>query len=292
MNEYWMRLLNKPSIGIEVMLSTIFIAVLGFAYPLASINIFNNYLLFGLSGTLLAIFSGAFIAVILENILRQARMRSLRFLCDNRDKTLFLKAKNPMLVDKLTMVRKIFGPRAMSDWTDLPIALIFTVALFMIHWSLAVVALTFLTLVYGIGFLSKINTGEILADRQKATNELSQASNDNIEKSLESLIKYDNKIEGKNAFLEGFQRMLASMISISVLSFGALLTFKGAITPGELIAANILASRTYMILSKWNSGAENRLLGSVALAQLQRASIQQMKPSLTIMDMKEKINVA
>ncbi len=286
--EFWQRLLQKPTVAVQATVATVFISMLALAQPLAAINIFNNYLQFGLNGTLYVIATGAALAILFEAILRQARHKELAKLCDERDTRVFGKVNDKQALSNFFTIRNSFGAKQMADWLDIPTATLFVAVLTLMHWSLGLITVTFLALVYGVTWLSDIMTDDAAEERQETLKAL-LLNGAILEDGFSVALEQSSKAESKKAFFEHTQRLLGSVMAVSLLSVGAVLTFAGSLTAGELLAANILGTRAYMILAKWLSGAHTRANGQKLLDYIK--ATKQTNVDLNLVK-KEKSNAA
>ena len=165
MSELIGRLKAFPLVTVEMMLATLFVNVLALASPLFVIQVLNRYVAYGVDSTLATLTLGVMIAVLFEFLFRGVRHRLAEAVAKSFDRRLSENTYNLLLnvkisaMDRITpgMRREIVGGVAaiqnaagatnMTAVLDVPFALLFVGALFLLSWQIAAVVLAFIVLV-------------------------------------------------------------------------------------------------------------------------------------------------
>ena len=152
---------------------------------------------------------------------------------------------------------------------DVPFTLIFLLALFLIHYQLGLITLFFL----GMPFL----VNKVLNERVHKLSQQSVLDNNNTFRLFEnvltrnSTIKYFNilkfinnswnlianriantreNLETEKNLVSSFSALIASLLTVFIIGWGATLAVDGQISVGALIGANILAARALMPINR------------------------------------------
>lgn len=280
MGELWNRFKARPSLTAEVIAASLFANILALASPLFVIQVLNRYVGQGVDATLAALASGVLIAIALEFGFRQVRLRLARGLSKQKDSDLatgsfgiLTSAETAALmripaserrevIRGLEMVENAFSPSNIAAVIDVPFALLFAVALFLLSPHLAGIAVTFMIVLFALAILSQRNLREptmaLSANQNDVSGILTNANNatDTVRffggRGL--LTQAWAKTAGRSRLLRALisrrqtlvQTMTQSaqaLMSVFIYSLGAWLVVHGQLDVGLLIGANILSAR-------------------------------------------------
>lgn len=306
MFEFFRRLILNPRLTSFVILITVVANILAFAPALFTIQVLNRYVAVGVSATLYTLTAGAVIAVILEAILREIRMRALTRVCSGADiqatatflEHLTLSAPTQVAgmaqsarlktLSALDNLRTIYGPHNLATVLDFPFALVFIGTLFLLHPALGWVP-TIAALILGP---ANIIAGLITARHAQAHSEDGREDT----RMLRSLfmaplgvlsLLTPRFIKGRwltalnHASLRsmaafhtdnGFQHFTQGMHYLTIIAtttVGAVLVVEGALDIGTMIGANILAARALTPLVRMGRLSGQAARGNLALGQIQ-----------------------
>lgn len=280
MGELWNRMKAQPALAGEVVAASLFANILALASPLFVIQVLNRYVGQGVDATLGALASGVLIAIALEFGFRQVRLRLARGLSKQKDTDLVTGAfgiltsaetealaripagERREVVRGLEQVESAFNPSNIAAVIDVPFALLFAIALFLLSPALALVAIAFMAALFALAILSqrqlRTPTTTLSANQNEVSGILSNANNavDTVRffggRGL--LSKTWTETAGRSRLLRALisrrQTLVQSMtqsaqalMSVCIYSLGAFLVVHGQLDVGLLIGANILSTR-------------------------------------------------
>lgn len=287
MREFFRRLMIRPVLAVEIAIASLFANVLALASPLFVIQVLNRYVAHGVTATLVTLTSGVLLAVVLEYAFRKVRMRLARAVSAAPDYEIggaafnvLLKVKasalerippgqRQQIIAATTSVEKAFGAGNIAAVFDVPFALLFVGALYLLSPPLAAVVGCFLVLVFIIGTYSAFRlrgqtrqllhasgnsnalvrsaSGEI--DTVRAFNAsafLSQA----WQRQLDLVQGLRHAMEARQSGGQTLIQSLTALMSVFVVTTGATLVVAGEMDVGAMIGANILAARALMPISR------------------------------------------
>jgi len=309
MAELFVRLFFRPILFFELIIISFFINLLALAPTLYVIQLFNRYLSHGVKGTLTTLTAGVLIAILLEVIFRWLRQhiaaavsaRPNRRLCQAAFYAM-LGVKNAVITSMSTSTKQemLRGINKIQDaysasniitFLDLPFSFLIILVLYLLSPPLALIAL--------IGLISAIFTGLIgqLFIRRPArflmTSAINQGSLINAVSQLSDLVRAFNgqqffarlwkaelftshvlkhKVANRGAAMQILTAMLSSLLTIAIISTGAMQVVEGSLTIGALIGANILAARALMPAIRFISLAPQLTESKQALKRLKELS--------------------
>ena len=214
----------------------------------------------------------------------------------------------------LTNIQNTFSATNIVSILDVPFTLIFLLALFLIHYQLGLITLFFL----GLPFL----VNRILNERVHKLSQQSTMDNNNSFRLFENVltrnitIKYFNilkfisnswnlianriantreNLETEKNLVNSFSGLIASLLTVFIIGWGATLAVDGQISVGALIGANILAARALMPINRLvilqdqisrmeNSYNELNKFSSYASEKSEGREIQDLKGKILLED--------
>ncbi len=280
MGELWNRFKSRPSLTTEVIAASLFANILALASPLFVIQVLNRYVGQGVDATLAALASGVLIAIGLEFGFRQVRLRLARGLSKQKDTDLatgsfgiLTSAETSALmriphgerreiIRGLETVESAFSPSNIAAVIDVPFALLFAIALFLLSPHLAAVAVTFMVLLFGLAILSQRSLREptmaLSANQNDVSGILTNANNaiDTVRffggRGLLTRIWDETAsrsrlmralISRRQTLVQTLTQSAQALMSVFIYSLGAWLVVHGQLDVGLLIGANILSAR-------------------------------------------------
>ena len=315
MGELLRRLRERPNLMAEVLAASLFANILALASPLFTIQVLNRYVSHGVDATLATLASGVLIAIVLEFGFRQARLKLARGLSAGKDRDLSTGAFGVLttaetsalmripagerreLLRGLDMVETAYSPANITSVIDVPFALLFAVALFLLSPALAGVLTVFLIgiFLFGVaaqrslrgpaqtlaglsgetaGLLNNANTaGEtvrVFAGRGlmvSAWNELAGRT-----RSLRA------EIARRQATVQSITQSAQATMSVFIYSVGAYLVVRGQLDVGLLIGANILAARALGPVVKFAQMGETFAKAEAALVKVREFARLPVEP--------------
>ncbi|MGD9536252.1 MAG: peptidase domain-containing ABC transporter [Alphaproteobacteria bacterium] len=311
----WLKAILAPLRGAfrEVILISLFVNLLALAVPIFVQQVYNRVIFFHGTTTLAALLIGVAIAVAFDFALRQARARMLQRVALRIDielgRRLYDKiAALPLgtvearpagfwqaLYKDAELVRNVFsGPTAVLVM-DLPFAVIFVALIWVIAPPVVYVLLAALPVYLGLALLSGTSLGratraerragigrdafitELLAGRTtiKALS-LAGAFRDRFENRHADTIEHALVRGGRGDTYGNLGLALSLLVTVSIVSVGALAIIEQQMTIGALIAATMLAARVTaplnQLVNTWRTYASyrqavRRLSSAFALAE-------------------------
>ena len=276
------RLFNQPIIGFEMLIATFLANFLALATPIFVMQVLGRYVAYGVDSTLWTLAIGAFIAIFLEYAFRQIRMylainacspidnkinctifnSALRTRADLFD--LFSPGERREALTGLDTIRTAYAAPNLCAIMDVPFAIIFLGAVFLLHTSLGIIALGFILIILiaqFVIFLSLRNPQQKLSSETARRSELVtallreaysiRAFNgakhlfDKYELILKKLNKWQNIITRSQGKLQNLALIVPAAMSVSLIGIGASYVVTGDLQISALIGANILAARAF-----------------------------------------------
>lgn len=303
MKELLYRLALRPGLTIEMLAATLLASILALASPLFVMQVLNRYVAHGVDTTLATLAVGVGIAVLLELGFRQIRMGLASAVNGKRDRQLTNAAFATLTNSRIAAIEQLppglrqelaaGADRIQAAYTaanictvlDVPFALLFVFVLFLLSPAIALVVSLFLI----FGFLISVIT---LASLRGPTQQL-QASSSRRGNLLGAAIGSGDMVrafnagnamrqqwQGETGILRGLARHIAqrqgfvqsigmsaqALMSVGVISTGAVLVVQGQLNIGAMIGANILAARALGPVIKLASLSEPLAKARQALA--------------------------
>ena len=270
----------------KILVASLLVNLLALATPIYVIQVLQRYIAYGVISTLITLFFGIIFIVIFEFFFKNIRHRMARqyelgnivFTNQILNKLISIKTqiyevsknfRNDIINHHITNIQNTFSATNIISIVDVPFTLIFLLALFLIHYQLGIITLFFL----GLPFL----VNRLLNERVHKLSQQSVIDNNNSFRLFEnvlsrnSTIKYFNilkfitnswnlianrtantreNLETEKNLVSSFSGLIASLLTISIIGWGATLAVDGQISVGALIGANILAARALMPINR------------------------------------------
>ncbi|MEX0693441.1 MAG: ATP-binding cassette domain-containing protein [Rhodospirillales bacterium] len=305
MGEFFRRLKAKPGLTTEVITASFFANILALASPLFVIQVLNRYVGHGVDATLAALASGVLIAIALELGFRQARMKLARGLSAKKDDELSTGAfgilttaesmalmsippgERREVIRGLELVENAYTPGNITAVIDVPFALLFALVLFLLSPPLALIAISFLVVIFVFAVISQRSLRGPTATLSGAQNEVSGLLN-NANAAVDTARAFGgreilNKAWGKasersrllraliakrQALVQSVTQSAQALMSVFIYSVGAWLVVHGKLDIGMLIGANILSARALGPMIKFAQLGESFAKAENALAKV------------------------
>ena len=271
-------------LGVSAFLSN----VLALASPLFVMQVLNRYVAHGVDSTLVTLTGGTLIAVVMEFAFRQVRHKMAKALNEKPNEELKLAGfavlahgkiqaleaipagKRREIVNGATDVETAYSATNLTTIFDLPFSFIFIFVLFLMSPVLASIAVVFIAGTFAYSVMSTLYVRD-------ATNELKAASGQ-TGSVLETAIRESDTIHAFNAaglvkrnwfetssIAGGLRNSIAhrqglmqavtqsgtAVMSVAVISIGAIMVVSGDLNVGAMIGANILATRAMQPISRF-----------------------------------------
>ena len=270
----------------KVLVASFLVNLLALATPIYVIQVLQRYIAYGVISTLITLFFGIIFIVIFEFFFKNIRHRMARqyelgnIVYTNQilNKLVSIKTqiyevskkfRNDIINHHITNIQSTFSATNIVSIVDVPFTLIFLLALFLIHYQLGLITLFFL----GLPFI----VNRLLNERVHKLSQQSVVDNNNSFRLFEnvltrnSTIKYFNilkfinnswnlianrtantkeNLETEKNLVSSFSGLIASLLTVFIIGWGATLAVDGQISVGALIGANILAARALMPINR------------------------------------------
>jgi len=315
----------------KMLVASLFVNLLALATPIYVIQVLQRYIAYGVISTLITLFFGIIFIVIFEFFFKNIRHRMARqyelgnvtYANQVLNKLVTIKTqvyevskkfRNDVINHHLSNIQNTFSATNIVSMLDVPFTLIFLLALFLIHYQLGLITLFFL----GLPFL----VNKVLNERVHKLSQQSVLDNNNTFRLFEnvltrnSTIKYFNilkfisnswnliankiantreNLETEKNLVSSFSGLIASLLTIFIIGWGATLAVDGQISVGALIGANILAARALMPVNRLvtlqdqisrmeNSYNELNKFSSYASDKSEGREIQDLKGKIVLED--------
>lgn len=287
MTELFARLSARPGVAFELVVASLFASVLALASSIFVILVLNRYVAHGVDTTLATLTVGAVIAIALEFGFRQVRLKLAHAMTLPKDRALgagafaVLTGAKAQAIDALPpglrrevvagaeTVQSAYSAPNLCALLDVPMALVFVAALFLLNWIIATVVSGFLLAAFALSLAllaslkgpvkdlaaaaarrgGVIGTAIAAADTLRAFNSqgflrrLWQAES----KTLEGL---RTRVVGRQSLVQSVNTTAQALMSVAVTAIGAVLVVKNQLDIGAMIGANILAARALAAFAK------------------------------------------
>lgn len=287
MNELLARLRARPGVAVELVVASLFASVLALASSIFVILVLNRYVAHGVDTTLATLTFGVILAIALEFGFRQVRLKLAQGLSLPKDRALgaaafsVLTGAKAQAIDSLPpglkrevvagaeTVQSAYSAPNLCALLDVPMALVFVAALFLLNWIIATVVSGFLVAAFALSLVllaslkapikdlaavaarrgGLIGTAIAAADTLRAFNSqgflrrLWQTES----KALEGL---RTRIVGRQSLVQSVNTTAQALMSVAVTAIGAVLVVRNQLDIGAMIGANILAARALAAFAK------------------------------------------
>ena len=305
MKELFRRLSARPLITAELLLASFFANLLALASSLFVIQVLNRYVAYGVDATLATLTTGVLAAIFLEVGFRQARVIIAAGELEERDEDRAIGAFGVMVTAKtealeqippgqrreilqgLTTLETTYNAPNMMSVLDVPFALIFVFALFMLNPVLGGVALTFIAIAVLFSVVNQRMLQPVTQSLSQITgfgNSLITTSNsaaDTIrafgghELMMKAWKTYVGQVQRlrqlvsrRQGTAQTFTQSLQAIMGVAVIAIGGILVVAGELDVGVMIGANILAARALGPVLKLAQLSEQMAKAEQALAKI------------------------
>jgi len=322
---------NRP-LFIKLLVASFLVNILALATPIYVIQVLQRYVAYGVTSTLVTLILGVTFIVIFEFFFRNIRHRMAREYelknveianmvltkLNNIKSHIYevsFKLRNDLINKNLNIIQNTFSASTMLIILDVPFTIIFLLALFLIHYQIGLICVFFLLIPFLIDrvYSAKINKlskqSELIQSSvfrifdNVITRNLSikfYALTNPIAKSWNFLanrtVNNREDLEAEKNLVSSFSSSIGSLLTISVIGWGATLAVDGQISVGALIGANILAARALMPLIRYVSIKNNLLLAENSIYEINEylkipsdisvgASIKEFKGNIEVRDL-------
>ncbi|MEO5375905.1 MAG: ATP-binding cassette domain-containing protein [Alphaproteobacteria bacterium] len=282
------RLAVRRGLVVEILLASVIINVLGFTSTLYVMQVMNRYIGFGVDATLVTLTVIAVTAVLFEAAFREARTRLARLVVREPNRALASAAMTTLLDSRpaalervpqshrqevirgLDAVEQAYSAANLASLMDLPFAVLFIGALFVLHPALGTVALLVWGLQVGTTLLSQwrlrtptrrvtdaqANVGAVVAAAVAATDTVraflgADGLKSRWERDRDALSRSRETVGGIQGAVTTLSGVIGGLQGIAIICFGSVLVVRGDLTAGAMIGANILAARALQPVSRF-----------------------------------------
>ncbi len=305
MKELYARLKSRPAIFGEMIAASLLANILALASPLFVIQVLNRYVAHGVDATLATLAAGTVIAIMLEFGFRQVRLRLAAFVNKPFDEGLTNSAFGVLtgaksaaiealpaglrqqIVSGADTMQTAYSAPNVAALFDVPFALVFVAALFLLSPPLAVIVMVFLVAVFAVTLLTlsslRMPTRDMTAasGRRNALIGAATSAGDTVRafnagafirrqwRDESGLFqKLFGKIMGRQGLVQSLSTSAQGLMSVAVIATGAVLVVRGQLDVGGMIGANILAARALGPIIKLAQMSESFAKARQALAML------------------------
>ena len=226
------HLSRDKKVALMLLISSLIIGICALTPALFVIIVLNKYLASGITATLISLTAGAVLALGFEFTFRQNRSVMMQEFNE--------KVYNPLLkafTEKLktvqnlpttefkkldcagTMIKNMRTSSVTSWILDWPFILLFLVVLIFINWTAAVITAIFMII-------------------------------------LNQLIKWKKNLNLSQDSMSSVEILITGLLTLSIISIGALMIMNGRLDVGTLIGSNILAARALQGTNKYTKAKE------------------------------------
>ena len=223
MKQFFKSLFSQPRTATLLLISSLLITVLALVPAFYVILVLNKFLSSGVVSTLVTLTVGSVLCIFFEYVFRQNRQQLLSTFLYKQSHKLLLAMKEkvqqekqmPMEVSKSLQTIDMTNKSSMiSGVLDAPFQLVFFAIIFAISWQIGLLVIAFVFISWTI---NHYNT--VFNFKEHTTTHLDMA--------------------------------WTSLLTVCIISLGAVLSINGQLTVGGLIGLNILSARTFMTLNKY-----------------------------------------
>ena len=286
MKELINRLTSNRVFLYEIIFSSFFVNILALATPIFVIQVLQRYVAYGVTSTLITLVAGILIILLFEFLLRNIRYK----ICSEFDvinaklsNQLFAKIYSipsaffifrdirlEKLKSNVQFITNSLTGNSLITFIDAPYTIIFLLAVYLLHYQLGLILSLFLIIPFAISGM--LNDG-ISIERKETTSETIKQSmmlNDAVARNITfkfyhllalafsawkanliNLTNHKGTFEDKRNFLSSILNSVSLLLTVTIISWGAILSVNGELSVGALIGANILASRAIAPIIKF-----------------------------------------
>ncbi len=289
MRELIKRLAAKPVLALELLAATFFVTLLNLASPLFVIQVLNRYVTFGFDGTLITLFVGMCIALVMLFGFRTVRTSLANAVSAEPDESLQAQALSVLARVRTASLDRLGRPLAQETMNDLnivqqayeapnitavldaPFSLLYILAVFLLSPVLGFIGL-------GGCALTLLASGLTLHSAKSSTRELQELAASHRGQTAAALYGADTvrafggwpylrriwsqqiaKMSDLRQRLARNKGLFGTIVQVDMMflsavlyAVGAVLVVQGDLTVGALIGANILTARAFQNLSRFS----------------------------------------
>lgn len=306
MKEFFTRLKRQPNLAMQVLAASLLANVLALASPVFVMQVLNRYVAHGVDSTLATLAGGTLMAVILEFVFKKIRHAMAEQINEKPNEEVALAGfavlahgrvqaleqvpagKRREIVNGANDVETAYNATNLGTILDLPFSFVFIFVLFLLSPLLAVVSVFFIGGIFGYALYSANmvkettaqlrsmsgQTGSLLetAIREADTVHTFRAAG-HMKKTWFEVGKAAEKLRASIAFRQGLVQSVTQsgtgLMTVAVISIGALMVVAGDLNVGAMIGANILATRAMQPISKFAQLGASLTKARQAMKQLE-----------------------
>ncbi|MAH83159.1 MAG: hypothetical protein CBB68_02200 [Rhodospirillaceae bacterium TMED8] len=289
MGELWRRFRGAPVLTAELVIASLFINILALAQPLFVMQVLNRYVAHGVDATLITLTTGVLFALIMEFAFRQSRMhlaRGISVLPDEKTaidgyavltmaKTGAVEQLPPEtrreVVNGAQAIETAYNANNVTTVLDVPFALVFVFALYLLEPTIAYVVVAFLVIVFAAGVIGAISMQQMTAEVQQASN-VGSALVSTASREVDTIRCFNagdflrrtwrdhvyqvqslrRNVTSRQGLVQTITQSANGFLGVAVITTGALLVVMGELDVGVMIGANIMAGKALQPISKFS----------------------------------------
>jgi ATP-binding cassette, subfamily C, bacterial LapB len=289
MKELLKRFMTTPGLAVELIVASFFINILALAQPLFVMQVLNRYVANGVDATLITLTSGVLIALGLEFAFRQSRLhlaRGVSILPDEKTAidgyTVLTMAKTGAVeqippetrrevVNGAQAIETAYNANNITTILDVPFALVFVFALYLLEPAIALVVVSFLIAVFVAGVVGAVTMQKMTAEVQQASG-LGSALVSTASREGDTIRSFNagdflrqtwrdhiyhiqtlrRKVTGRQGLVQSITQSANGFMGVAVITTGATLVVMGELDVGAMIGANIMAARALQPITKFS----------------------------------------
>ena len=299
-----LRITDNKSLFIKLLVASFLVNILALSTPIYVIQVLQRYVAYGVTSTLVTLVTGVSFIVIFEFFFRNIRHRMAReYELKNIELSnivltrlnnikshiyeISFKLRNDQINKNLNTIQSTYSASTIVNLLDVPFTIIFLLALFLIHYQVGLICLIFVAVPFLIDKLYSDKINKLSRQNQLFQSSIFRIFDNVISRNLS--IKFfaltqpiakswnflanriaNNKedLEAEKNLLNSYSSSLGSLLTISVIGWGATLAVDGQISVGALIGANILAARALMPVIRFVSMKNNLSMAENAMNEI------------------------
>ncbi|MCW9033871.1 MAG: ATP-binding cassette domain-containing protein [Alphaproteobacteria bacterium] len=288
MSEFIKRLKQRPVLAWQLILAAFLSNILALASPLFVMQVLNRYVAHGVDSTLATLTVGTVIAIFLEFAFRQVRHRMAKELNHRPGEEVTLggfavlahgkvsaletipAGKRREIVNSSTEVDSAFSATNVTTILDLPFSFIFIFFLYLLNPLLAMIAIFFIGGIFAYGILGTLAVRET-TDELRAASSQSGAVLETAIREVDTVHAFNaagfmkkawfeaynaaqalrDKVAVKQGMVQAVTQSGTGLMSVAVITVGAIMAVRGDMDVGAMIGANIMATRAMQPISKF-----------------------------------------
>ena len=298
------RITDNKSLFVKLLIASFLVNILALATPIYVIQVLQRYVAYGVTSTLVTLVIGVTFIAIFEFFFRNIRHRMAReyelknIELSNKVLTklnnikshiyeVSFKFRNDQINKNLNKIQSTYSASTILNLLDVPFTIIFLLALFLIHYQIGLICLIFLAIPFLIDKLYSHKIKKLSQQNDLFQSSIFRVFDNVITRNLS--IKFfaltnpiakswnflANKIannreslEAEKNLISSYSSSIGSLLTISVIGWGATLAVDGQISVGALIGANILAARALMPIIRYVAMKNNLSMAEDAINEI------------------------